>query len=90
MNTLIDYAGNDRRSTKAWLSGKDDQRTNAFAMFRKEVLRSSPAITEVEVMNRYSDAIANGWLEKKGRRAVMILAGCAIYAVVVIAYVAQI
>lgn len=89
MNTMIDYAGIDSRSTKAWLSGKDDGRARAFAMFRKEALRSSPNLTEDEVMNRYRDAIANGWLEKKGRTAVMILAGCAIYTAAVIAYVAQ-
>lgn len=89
MNTMINYAETDRRSTKAWLSGKGDGRANAFSMFRKEVLRSNPTITEDEVMNRYRDAIANGWLEKKVRRAVIILAGCAIYAVAVIAYVAQ-
>lgn len=89
MSTMINYAGNDRRSTQAWLSGKDDGRANAFSIFRNEVLHNTPTISEDEVMSRYRDAIENGWIEKRGRRAVMILAGCAIYAVAVIAYVAQ-
>lgn len=89
MSTMIDYAGTDCRSTRAWLSGKDDGRAHAFAIFRKEVLRTSPTIAEDELMDRYRDAIANGWFAKSGRRAVLILTGCAVYTAVVIAYVAQ-
>lgn len=82
MEIYTDHAGNDPRSVKAWLQGKDDGRTMLYEVFRKKTLKRKPSLTEAEIDLLYREALQSGWAEwnrMKLRTAMAVLIAYAIF-----------